>query len=348
MSGNGIRRRDYFKIVGVGAGVGLLGGALSSQAFAGMRQGLKFSRSLSKSRDLDPNGGLSVITLGTGTPIPSLDRACSATLIIAGNRTVLVDFGRGALIRLAQAQLLKTDLLLFTHYHSDHISDFGELMVTRTVAGAKTPLPVIGPVGAKKVVNSMLDVFSMDKQYRITHHGAAFGSAGMEAPVTEAQPGVVYDKGGLKITMFEVDHRPVVPAVGYKFEYKGKSIVVSGDTIKVPKMIEMAQGADILVHEALNKKLLEIGANRMNARVKKMALDLHEYHTPHTEVAEIAKEANVKKLVLTHMVPSPFNAAMGMLFTRGMGKIFKGPIELSKDLDEFSTFFQSEEDFYHE
>jgi len=339
MDKNSINRRDCFKIAGVGAGLGLLGGLIASPevASAGIIQGLKLSQSLSKRRDLDPNGGLSVITLGTGAPIPSLDRASSATLVIAGNKTVLIDFGRGALIRLAQARLLKTDLLLFTHYHSDHISDFGELMVTRTIAGAKTPLPVIGPEGAKKVVDGILGAFDMDKQYRVTHHGDGFNGAGMEAPVTEAQPGVVYDEGGLKITMFEVDHRPVEPAVGYKFEYKGKSIVVSGDTIKVPKMIEMSQGVDILVHEAMNKNLVEMGAKRMDARLQKMSKDLYTYHTPHTEVAEIAKEANVKKLVLTHMVPSPMNAIMGFMFKKGMGKIYKGPIKMADDLDEFEA-----------
>ncbi len=341
MSKDGIKRRDCFKIAGAGVGLGLIGGMLGApgESHAGMRDSLQLSMSLSNRRELDPNGGLSVITLGTGTPIPSQDRACSATLIIAGDRTVLIDFGRGALIRLAQAELLKTDLLLFTHYHSDHISDYGELMVMRAVAGAKTPLPVIGPVGAKKVVDGILGAFEMDKKYRVDHHGEAFVGAGMESPVTEAQPGVVYNEGGLKITMFEVDHRPVEPAVGYKFEYKGKSIVVSGDTIKVPKMIEMSQGVDILVHEAMNTGLLEIATNRMssNPRMQKMSKDLYDYHTPHLEVAEIAKEANVKKLVLTHMVPGPFNAAMGIMFTRGMGKIYKGPIKRASDLDEFEA-----------
>jgi len=339
MEKKGIKRRDCFKIAGAGVGLGLMSGMLGAptESHAGMRDSLQLSMSLSNRRELDPNGGLSVITLGTGTPLPSLSRACSSTLVIAGNRTVLVDFGRGALLRLAQAELMKTDLLLFTHYHSDHISDFGELMVMRSVAGAKKQLPVIGPEGAKKVVDGILGAFEMDKQYRVAHHGDAFDCSGMEAPVTESGPGVVYDEGGLKITMFEVDHRPVEPAVGYKFEYKGKSIVVSGDTIKVTKMIEMSEGVDILVHEALNKQLVEMGANRLDDRMRKMGRDLYTYHTPHLEVAEIAKEAGVKKLVLTHMVPSPVNAAMAKMFTRGMRKIYKGPIKTAEDLDEFKA-----------
>ncbi|UCD83340.1 MAG: MBL fold metallo-hydrolase [Deltaproteobacteria bacterium] len=334
MSENNFNRRDWLKISG--AGLGLLGGVLAAPGVssAGMIQSLRLYRSLQQGRELDPSAGLSLIMIGTGTPIPSLDRACAATLIIAGDYTVLVDIGRGSLIRLAQAGVLRPDLLLFTHFHSDHISDFGELMTMRAVSGADAPLPIIGPPGARKVVDGILEAFSMDKRYRVEHHGEAFNGAGMEVSVTESQPSVVHDQGGLKITMFEVDHRPVEPAVGYKFEYKGKSIVVSGDTIKVPIMTEMAQGCDILVHEAMNKQLVEMGADKMGARMKKMSRDMCEHHTSHTEVAEIARDAGAKKLVLTHMVPDPMNWVMEYLFTRGMHQIYKKKIIVGKDLME--------------
>jgi ribonuclease Z len=208
------------------------------------------------------------------------------------------------------------------------------MMVTRAIGGASTKLPVIGPDGAKKVVNGIMDAYDMDSDYRIGHHGEKYSRDGVTADVTEASPGVVYDQGGLKITMFEVDHRPVTPAVGYRFDYKGQSVVVSGDTVKVPKMIEMARGCDILVHEAVNTRIIELAQRYLDERMYKMSMEMLEYHTPTEEVAEIAREAGAKKLVLTHMVPSPMNHAMAQLFIRGMMKIFRKPIRVGQDLME--------------
>jgi ribonuclease Z len=215
-------------------------------------------------------------------------------------------------------------------------------MINRfAMAGADKPLPVIGPVGVKKLMSDMMSVYAPDKQYRVAHHEWAVNENGYEVDVKESQPGVVYNKDGLKITMFEVDHLPVTPAVAYKFEYKGQSVVVSGDTIKVPKMIEMSEGCDILVHEAMNLRMLEIGRGTTNAndneKMQKIAVDITDYHTPTHDVAEIARDAGVKKLVLTHMIPSPMNHAMEALFIRGMRKIYKGPIKVGTDLMEIKA-----------
>jgi ribonuclease Z len=137
--------------------------------------------------------------------------------------------------------------------------------------------------------------------------------------------------------MFEVDHLPVTPAVGYKFEYKGKSVVVSGDTKKVPRMTEMSQGCDILVHESMNRNMVEMAAQNSDKRRAKQAMDILDYHTMTDEVAEIARDAGVKKLVLTHMVPSPMNHAMEAMFVRGMKNIYKGPMKVGSDLMEIKA-----------
>ena len=341
MSKNGFNRRDAFKVAGLGAG--LLGGAMMgtpSTASAGLVDNLQMVRGLADGgRKLDPNEGLSVILLGTGTPIPTLDRACASTMVVAGDRTIMVDSGRFSSIRMAQAGIMNPSLLLYTHFHSDHITDFGEVMVNRfAMAGADKPLPVIGPVGVKEMVGNLMDAYAPDKQYRVDHHGSAVNEQGYEVDVTEAQPGVVYDEAGLKITMFEVDHFPVVPAMAYRFDYQGQSVVVSGDTKKVSQMVEMSKGCDILVHEAINPNLLEMGrrASRANAneRMQKISADILDYHTMTDEVAEIARDAGVKKLVLTHMVPSPMNHAMELMFLQGMMKIYRGPIKVGQDLME--------------
>lgn len=340
MSKKRCNRRDALKIAGVGAG--LVGGALAApdRAEAGLIQNVKLFRTMQKGRELDPEAGLSVILLGTGTPIPSLDRACASTMVIAGDRTVMVDSGRFSSIRMAQAGVLNPDLLLYTHFHSDHITDFGEVMINRfAMAGADSPLPVIGPVGVRKMAGALSSAYAPDKEYRIEHHGWAVNEKGYEVEINEAEPGVVYDENGLKITMFEVDHRPVVPAVAYRFDYKGQSVVVSGDTKKVPQMVEMSRGCDILVHEAMNENLLARGrgAAAGSERMKKISTDILDYHTMTDEVAEIARDAGVKKLALTHLVPSPMNLAMEALFIKGMRKMYKGPIKVGRDLMEIKA-----------
>ncbi len=296
MSDKGFNRRDWLKITGGAAGVGLVGASIGTPdvSSAGLIDGLKLVRSMGKGRQLDPNAGLSVILLGTGTPIPSLDRACASTMVIAGDRTIMIDSGRFSSIRMAQAGVLSPDLLLYTHFHSDHITDFGEVMINRfAMAGADKPLPVIGPVGVKKMVSELMSAYAPDKQYRVDHHGWAVSEKGYEVDIYEAAPGVVYDQAGLKITMFEVDHFPVVPAVAYRFDYKGQSVVVSGDTKKVPQMTEMSRGCDILVHEAMNEKLLAMGRGAANTdeRTQKMSTDILDYHTMTDEVAQIARDA---------------------------------------------------------
>jgi ribonuclease Z len=343
MSENGINRRDYFKLTGAGAAVVGLAGAASGMpdvSSAGMIDSLKLVRGLGQGRQLDPAAGLSVILLGTGTPIPAIDRACASTMVIAGSRAIMIDSGRFSSIRMAQAGVLNPDLLMYTHFHSDHITDFGEVMINRfAMAGADKPLPVIGPAGVKRMVGGLMDSYSMDKRYRVEHHGWAVSEEGYEVDVTEAQPGVVYDEAGLKITMFEVDHLPVTPAVAYRFDYNGQSVVVSGDTKKVPQMAEMAKGCDVLVHEAINEKLLGMGRSMGagNERMRKISADILDYHTMTDEVAEIARDAGVKKLVLTHMVPGPMNRAMEAMFKRGMRRIYKGPIKVGRDLMEIKA-----------
>ncbi len=341
MSNKGWDRRDVFKFAGIGVGAGLLGGALGAPGEASgqvMRKVMQTMGGLPPDRELDPSGGLSVVLIGTGSPLPNPDRACASTMVIAGDRAICVDTGRGAWLRMAQAGLMNPHMLLYTHFHSDHISDFGEVMMNRfAIAGADTPMPIVGPPGVKKMVNGILDSFSMDKQYRIDHHGWSVNEKGYETEVTESQPGVILDDNGLKITMFEVDHLPVTPAVGYKFEYKGKSVVVSGDTKKVPRMTEMSQGCDILVHESMNRNMVEMAAQNSDKRRAKQAMDILDYHTMTDEVAEIARDAGVKKLVLTHMVPSPMNHAMEAMFVRGMKNIYKGPMKVGSDLMEIKA-----------
>lgn len=290
---------------------------------------------LQRQRQLNPADGISVILIGTGIPLPNPQRGTAATLVIAGDRTILVDTGRECMVGLSSVGLNDVSMVLYTHYHSDHIAGLGELLVNRGVSGADKPLPVIGPAGAKRVVDGFREAYALETSYRVAHHGDHWPPHAMDCNVQEREAGVVYDEGGLKITMFDVDHEPVVPAVGYRIDFKGQSVVVSGDTKKTAKTIEMAKDCDILVHEAIDRELLQRLGTALKAtdpRRAAMLSDMLSHHTSTIETAEIARDANVKKLVLTHLVPSiPPEDGPEKNFIRGMAEIYKGPIVVGRD-----------------
>jgi ribonuclease Z len=278
---------------------------------------------------------MAVVLLGTGIPLANPDRGTAATLVLAGKQAILVDTGRNAVVGLNQTGRDDVSLVVYTHYHSDHIAELGEILVNRAVAGATAPLPVIGPKGVKAVVDGFRAAYALEDSYRVAHHGEHWSSAGASAAAKEAEPGVVWEQDGLRVTMFGVDHAPVVPAVGYKFEYNGKSVVVSGDTRKTASTIEMARGADLLVHEAVDRATIEGVLPMMeqnNPRRAAMTRDMMSHHTTTIELAEIARDAGVKTLAITHLVPSiPPTDAAEANFIRGMAAVYGGPIVVGRD-----------------
>lgn len=288
----------------------------------------------------ETNDTFYVITLGTGIPIANPERASASTLVVAGSRTILIDTGRNSLIRLVATGRQSVSIIMFTHFHSDHIAGFGEIMVSRGLEGVDTPQTILGPIGTQSLVDDFLKVYSRDTSYRIAHHGEHWPVNAMKAEVTESEPGIIYDEDGLRITMFDVNHEPIFPAVGYRFDYAGKSIVVSGDTMKSPNLIEAARDCDLLVHEAMNARLLNQMLpllQRTRPRQGAMLKDLMSHHTAAIEVAEIARDANVKQVVLTHLVPSiPPNAGAERAFTMGLDKVFEGPIHMARDGMKFT------------
>ncbi len=295
---------------------------------------------LETSKTHTSDNGISVVLLGTGTPLPNPDRACASTLVTCGGKAFVIDTGRGFLRNLATLGLTDVNAVLFTHFHSDHFAEFGELMVTRTIRGASTPMPVIGPKNStRKVISALLEAYSLDTQYRMLHHGAKYAEKGMQADIQEMEPGLVYGQDGVRIHMFEVSHMPVTPAVGYRIEFGGHAVVVSGDTVKVPAMIEMSKGADILVHDATQKQMVSGGMLQFlrnqktpgTDRLAMMTEEMLEYHAGTEDIAQIAAEAGVNKLVLTHLVPSLPLAAGDAPFLAGLDAIFKGQIIVGKD-----------------
>ena len=291
--------------------------------------------------------GLHVVLCGTGSPIADASRAAACTAVLAAGQLYLVDVGPGAWesADLANLPLARLSGVLLTHFHSDHIGDLGEAITGSWIAGRAQPLDVYGPAGTAGVVRGFVDAYARDADARARHHGeqamprAAAGAIAHEIALDTDDPAlpsaVVVDRDGLRITAFAVDHAPVRPAVGYRFDYAGRSVVVSGDTKKSPGVAKHASGADLLVHEALlpeaAMRASAVAARIGNARLAKLASDIPGYHTAPVEAAELAQAAGAKKLVLTHLVPGPNNFLARRLFLRGVGAAYGGEVVLGED-----------------
>lgn len=199
---------------------------------------------------------IKVTLLGTGGPLPSLERFGPSTLIEAGGQTFLIDAGRGALQRLDQAGVRWQDVdgVLLTHLHSDHVVGLPDLWLTGWLVrpGRARPLTVWGPKGTGSMLAHLREAFAFDIQIRQSDDGAT--PAGAQIRPVEVSDGVVYDSGGVRITAFSVDHAPVEPAFGYRIDHAGRSVVLSGDTRVSENLIRHAKGVDVLIHEVASRE----------------------------------------------------------------------------------------------
>jgi ribonuclease Z len=291
--------------------------------------------------------GLHVVLCGTGSPMPDPTRAGPCTAVIAGERLFVVDAGEGSSRNLAYmgVPLGRIEALLLTHFHSDHIDGMGNFMLQRWANHmAQTPLPVIGPTGVDKVVDGLRAAYTQDFGYRTAHHTPEImppggsGGKGMPFALPAADRGdqvVVLDNQGLRITAFRVNHSPIEPAVGYRFDYKGRSVVISGDTRKAQSVTDAAKGADLLLHEALQPALLKIITHEFEDRkvgnITHILTDIINYHTTPEEAAQTASAAGVRQLVFNHIVP-PMPIAYGYAaFMGDASQFFSGPMTVGED-----------------
>jgi ribonuclease Z len=333
-------------IVGIAVVAAILTGLVLSQKKIGM--GLINSiatKSMAVDTIADLPDGLHVALCGSGSPLPDLRRASACTAVIAGKNFYVVDTGPGSERKLELMRLNpgKVRGVLLTHFHSDHIGDLGELMLKRWSGGSrKTPLDVFGPTGVEIVVKGFDQAYSLDDEYRIMHHGPETvppGGAGGVARTFYFPQGkevtVIIDDDGLKVTAFPVDHSPVKPAVGYRFDYKGRSVVISGDTIPIQSLLHQAQGVDLLVHEALKPAMIrilkEVGQKVGRTNTAKILGDILTYHTSPEDAAMIAEKAGVRYLLLTHILPPLPVSDLKAAFLGNAKKLYHGPITVGED-----------------
>jgi ribonuclease Z len=241
---------------------------------------------------------LDVILLGTGSPLPSPDRAGPATLVRAGGANLLFDCGRGVVMRLAAAGVPPPALsaVLLTHMHSDHVTDLNDVITTRWVMSPQPlPLKVYGPVGARALVDATLGMLSFDVKYRIDHHADLNDPPQVE--VTELQPGEAFALGDVQVIAQATDHAPVVPTLGYRIEHAGVACAIAGDTVPCPGLDALCADADAYVQTVIRDDLVRMVPNQ---RLK----DILDYHSTVAQAGQTAARNRVKTLMLTHYVPS--------------------------------------------
>ncbi len=280
-------------------------------------------------------GALRVLVCGSSSPLPHPTRARPCLAVFAGDRFFVVDVGTGSWNNLALWRIPgdRIGAVLLTHFHSDHIGELGEYDLQTWAAGRPDPLRVFGPRGVDRVVAGFEEAYALDAGYRTAHHGAELMNpevGRMQAVPVEVGPRGTppvqfFDEDGLRITAFAVDHRPVEPSIGYRFEYGGRSVVVTGDTARSEAVIDAARGADVLVHEAQSNAIVDrlrrAAAAADRPGLAKILGDIPDYHTTPVEAAEVANAAGVGLLVLTHLTPPPPNRFAERIFLRGVAEV---------------------------
>lgn len=242
---------------------------------------------------------IKIILLGTGVGPPvNLRQYGASTLIEAGDVRLLFDCGRGATLRLAQVgvPLGSISRLFLTHLHSDHVIQIPDLLLTGWVGGGrKVPLEVWGPEGTSNMMDHLRQAFAFDIHMRRDVDEKAPGD-GIEVVSHDIKQGVVFDQQGIKVTAFLVDHSPVTPVFGYRIDYRGRSVVLSGDTRVSENLIRFAQGVDVLVHEVLDAETVRawFPAN------PKMAEAILAKHTTPEQAGEVFARVKPRLAVYSH------------------------------------------------
>lgn len=273
---------------------------------------------------------LTAVVCGSRSPIAHPTRAETCILIKAGDKYFIFDVGDGSVSNLVnwRIPLGKIHSVFISHLHADHFSDLADLHLWSWIgADRQSKLKVYGVEGILEVLDGIESSHQFDYKYRNQHHGDIFAPldiAGFDGEVISEFDAPVYEDNGLKISSFLVQHPPIEPALGFKIEYKGRSIVISGDTIYSQNVLTASKNVDVLFHEAMSLEILET-MNKFLPKgdLRKIGIDdIQTYHTPTTEAAKLAREAEVGHLVLYHLIPAPRNSLIESIFTRGIEEEF--------------------------
>lgn len=279
---------------------------------------------------------LKVTLLGTGTPTPRLSAFSASTLVEAGGQKLLFDLGRGSTMRLFQKRipLGAINAHFITHMHSDHVVGLPDMWLSGWIAtpwaSRKTPMVLFGPKGTVAMTENLTKAFADDIRIRMDDEhlkpeGVAFAAKDIE-------PGLVYDKDGVKVTAIEVNHGDKIkPSFGYVIEYDGKKVVLSGDTKYDERVARAAKGADLLVHEVC---IIQPDLSKSYPAYR----EIEDHHTSPEEAGRIFTQAGARLAVYSHIVfatqpPQP-DIPDADLVARTR-TTYAGPLVVGRDLHTF-------------
>ncbi|MEO8808225.1 MAG: MBL fold metallo-hydrolase [Burkholderiaceae bacterium] len=279
-----------------------------------------------------------VTLLGTGSPNPNIERFSMSTLVEAGEFKLLFDAGRGASIRLWQigVPLGRLDAVFLTHFHSDHTIGLPDLWLTGWIdtpyGRRKSPLTVIGPVGTRALTSGLELAYADDVKTRIADENLPAAAARFDAREFSGNGNVVFQRDGLEVIAFEVDHGDAIkPAYGYRINYKDRSVLISGDTRRSDNLLKFARGVDLLIHEVATANDEAVAANPGFRAIL-------AHHVTAAEAGAIFAIAKPKLAVYSHLVflsdtrfPRPTVPAL-IEQTR---KTYQGPLQVGQDLMSF-------------
>jgi ribonuclease BN (tRNA processing enzyme) len=287
--------------------------------------------------------------------VPDPDRAGPATAIVVDDNAYVVDFGPGVVRRAESAVLNRRipalepgnlKVAFVTHLHSDHTAGYSDLIFTGWTSGRKVPLEVYGPSGLQSMTEHILQAYRLDIQTRTNPdgpmHDAGRGPDGWRVNAHEIKAGVIYKDEKVTVTAFATKH--AMESYGYRFETRDRTIVISGDTNPVEATINACNGCDVLIHEAQALESLAKLPRSIQSFVAK-------YHTTTEQVAELAKKAKPKLLVIYHTISFPagtappkllpLNASADALYAspemlqKEIGSRYSGPFVIGRDLDVY-------------
>lgn len=275
---------------------------------------------------------IDIVFCGTGSPMGGAGprgTAQSCVAVLLGDKFFIVDTGARSADKAAALRLplQRLDAVLLTHFHSDHIAALGDMHLNSWVRGRPSKLDVYGGPGVDRVVDGFNLAYGQDYTYRTGHHGEDYvpsSKAGLVAKTIRADS-VIYDEDGVKITAITVYHPPIEPALAFRFDHQGRSVLISGDTVKDDNLIKAAQNVDVLIHEVIQRDLVDIFVQALRdngqGNLGKIIEDTHDYHASPVEAAEAANQANADLLVYYHFAPVPQNAIMDRIFMRGVDAV---------------------------
>jgi ribonuclease Z len=289
-----------------------------------------------------PAGQMQVTLLGTASPQPNINRFGPCTLVQAGGLNLVFDAGRGCVIRLDQVGVAmgKVDATFITHFHSDHLNGLPDLWMTGYIqtpfGNRRAPMRLYGPTGTVRIANSMRETFKDDIAIRMADEHVPEAGTRIDAHEFAEAGGVVFNERGVKVTAFAAPHGDLIhPSVGYRVDYAGRSVALSGDTRPSQILVSHAKGVDLLIHEVF--------VMPPQAEKDPTATVVRDHHTTPEQAGQIFSQVRPRLAVYSHIVqlrrPGMKSPTIADVLARTR-KTYKGPLAAGEDLTRYTLTAQ--------